>query len=183
LVIERSWNRERGFFEAERLSKKLSATAGNPLELLEGVPVGVRHAQAALDAVPSSSRYAAVLFDLQWRRILCADPTLSEPGATLDLKRRLSRVVASDSGDWFSRMCLGNVLARLGDEAGARIAFLGSMQKLPLYALVYEEFGLVLEGFGSDADAEHYYRVAGRFQGAGDLRQRLQRLESRKKER
>lgn len=183
LVIERSWNRERGFFEAERLSKKLSATAGNTLESLEGVPDGVRHAQAALNAVPSSSRYAAVLFDLQWRRILCADPTLSEPEATLDLKQRLFRVVALDPGDWFTRMCLGDVLARLGDETGARIAFLGAMQRLPLYAIVYEEFGLVLERFGSDADAEHYYRVAGRFQGAGDLRQRLQRLESRKKER
>lgn len=183
LVIERSWNRERGFFEAERLSKKLSATAGNTLESLEGVPDGVRHAEAALDAVPSSSRYAAVLFDLQWRRILCADPTLSEPGATLDLKRRLSRVVASDPGDWFSRMCQGNVLARLGDETGARNAFLGAMQRLSLFAVVYEEYGLALEGFGEEAEAEHYYRVASRFQGAVDLRQRLQRLESRKKER
>ena len=183
VVMERSWNRERGFFEAERLSKKLSATAVNTLESLEGVPEGVRHAQAALDAVPSSSRYAAVLFDLQWRRILCADPTLSVPEATLDLKQRLFRVVALDPGDWFTRMCLGDVLARLGDETGARIAFLGAMQKLPLYAIVYEDFGFVLEGLREEAEAEHYYHVAGRMQGAGDLRQRLQRLESRKKER
>jgi len=183
VVMQRSWIRERGFFEAERLSKKLSATAGNILESPEAVADGVRHAQAALDAVPCSSRYAAILFDLQWRRILCADPTLSEPGATLDLKQRLTRVVASDPGDWFARMCLGDVLARLGDETGARTAFLGAMQRLPLYAIVYEEYGLVLEGEGEGAEAEHYYRVAGGFQGAGDLRQRLQRLESRKKER
>ena len=183
VVMERSWNREKGFFEAERLSKKLFATAANTLESLEGVADGVRHAQAALDEEPSSSRYAAVLFDLQWRRILCADPALSEPGATLDLKRRLSRVVAMDPGDWFARMCLGDVLARLGDETGARNAFLGAMQRLPLFAIVYEEYGLALEGFGEEAEAEHYYRVAGRFQGAVDLRQRLQRLESRKKER
>ena len=183
VLMERSWNRERGFFEAERLSKKLSATTGNTLESLKGVPEAVRHTQAALDEVPSSSRYAAVLFDLQWRRILCADPTLSEPGATLDLKRRLSRVVALDPGDWFARMCLGDVLARLGDETGARNAFLGAMQRLPLFAVVYEEYGLALEGFGEEAEAEHYYRVASRFQGAVDLRQRLQRLESRKKER
>lgn len=183
VVMERSWNREKGFFEAERLSKKLSATTGNTLESLKGVPEAVRHTQAALDEVPSSSRYAAVLFDLQWRRILCSDPTLAEPGVTLDLKRRLSRVVALDPGDWFARMCLGDVLARLGDETGARNAFLGAMQRLPLFALVYEEYGLALEGFGEEAEAEHYYRVASRFQGAVDLRQRLQRLESRKKER
>lgn len=183
VVMERNWNRERGFFEAERLSKKLSATAGNTRDSLEGVPEGVRHAQAALDSAPSSSRYAAVLWYLQWRRILCADPTLSEPEATLDLKQRLTRVVASDPGDWFARMCLGDVLARLGDETGARTAFLGAMQRLPLYAIVYEEFGLVLEGLGEEAEAEHYYRVAGRMQGVIDLRQRLQRLESRKRER
>jgi hypothetical protein len=183
VVMERSWNREKGFFQAERLSKKLSATTGNTLESLKGVPEAVRHAQASLDEVPSSSRYAAVLFDLQWRRILCSDPTLAEPGVTLDLKRRLSRVVALDPGDWFARMCLGDVLARLGDETGARNAFLGAMQRLPLFALVYEEYGLALEGFGEEAEAEHYYRVASRFQGAVDLRQRLQRLESRKKER
>jgi O-antigen ligase len=183
VVMERSWNREKGFFEAERLSKKLSATTGNTLESLKGVPEAVRHTQAALDEVPSSSRYAAVLFDLQWRRFLCSDPTLAEPGVTLDLKRRLSRVVALDPGDWFARMCLGDVLARLGDETGARNAFLGAMQRLPLFALVYEEYGLALEGFGEEAEAEHYYRVASRFQGAVDLRQRLQRLESRKKER
>ena len=183
VVMERSWNREKGFFEAERLSKKLSATTGNTLASLKGVPEAVRHTQASLDEVPSSSRYAAVLFDLQWRRILCSDPTLAEPGVTLDLKRRLSRVVALDPGDWFARMCLGDVLARLGDETGARNAFLGAMQRLPLFALVYEEYGLALEGFGEEAEAEHYYRVASRFQGAVDLRQRLQRLESRKKER
>ena len=183
VVMERSWNRERGFCKAERLSKKLCATAGNTPFSLEGVPEGVRHAQAALDAVPSSSRYAAVLWDLQWRRILCADPTLSEPEATLDLKHRLSRVVAHDPGDWYARMCLGDVLARLGDETGARIAFLGAMQRLPLYAIVYEEFGFVLEGLGEEAEAEHYYHVAGRMQGAGDLRQRLQRLESRNRKR
>lgn len=183
VVMERSWNRERGFFEAERLSKKLSANSGDTLNSLAGVPEGVLHAQAALDAVPCSSRYAAILWDLQWRRILCADPTLSEPGSTLDLKQRLTRVVASDPGDWFVRMCLGDVLARLGDETGARTAFLGAMQRLPLFALVYEEYGLVLEGFGEEAEAGHYYRVASRFEGALDFRQRLQRLESRKKER
>jgi len=171
-----NWSRERDFFSAEQVFlRPLGVSQPDTLEQASS------QAQAALRKMPLSGRYAALFWKIQWTRILRKEPPLQEPATSYELRDALTRVVSGDPGDWFVRVCLGNVLARLGDESGARRAFLQSMQRMPLYGLVYEDFAGWLEVFGQAKESEHYYRIAHRFREAGDLKQHLKHLESLRK--
>jgi hypothetical protein len=74
-------------------------------------------------------------------------------------------------------MRLGGVLARIGDESGSRGAFVGAMQRLPLYALTYQEYAASLRDFGSLDEARHYYLVSNHFKDAGSVSRTLKDLE------
>jgi len=47
------------------------------------------------------------------------------------------------------------------------------MQRLPLFALPYEEFAIFLGKEGSDEESAHYFRLSKRFQDAHERGERL----------
>lgn len=82
-----------------------------------------------------------------------------------------------DPEDWFMRMRLGEVLAKSGDESRAREEFLKADQRMPLYALPYQEYAFSLEGLGNYEEALHYYLLSERFHDSGNISDQLKHLE------
>jgi|GEM_PF-1667594 len=192
LLVAGNWRSERCLFAAEAVSSRLTATTLGSEQLSPAIEAAL----LACEAKPEnhgSARHAAVLGSLLWFRITQhVYPQAQLPGgkeggadgaermAERDLASLaivLRRAVAADPGDWFARMRLGSVLARIGDESGSRSAFVGAMQRLPLYALTYREYAASLRDLGSLSEALHYYRVSSRFQDSGVVSWQIKDLE------
>ena len=187
LKVVDNWRGERWIFAAETVSSGLSVTPPSAEQLSSAI----ESALSAYESTPGSeggARHAAVLGSLLWFRITqhayTQDQLLGEKKGGEETERDISRLeiflkraVASDPGDWFARMRLGGVLARIGDESGSRGAFVGAMQRLPLYALTYQEYAASLCDFGSLDEARHYYLVSTHFQDAGSVSRTLKDLE------
>ena len=202
LLVTGNWRSERWLFAAEAVS--VSGSSGLPATppASDALSSSIEAALLGCEAKPGSPRHAAVLANLLWFRITqnayfqaqllggkegggdAAD--IAERMREQDLARLaivLRRTVTADPGDWFSRMRLGGVLARIGDESGSRSAFIGAMQRLPLYALTYQEYAASLRDLGSLSEAGHYYRVSSRFQDAGAVSGQIKELEKLLRER
>jgi hypothetical protein len=94
----------------------------------------------------------------------------------LDLRLRvLEKVEEGDPGAWYPSMRLAQLRAALGDENRARKSFLLAMQRLPLFALPYEEFAIFLAKEGAHEESAHYFRLSKRFQDAHDRGTKLSR--------
>ena len=191
LIAAGNWRGERCLFAAEAVSSRISVTPPASAQL----SLAIEEALLASEAKPGSARSAAVLANLLWFRItqnaytqtpLVAKKEGGTEEAEQDLSRLaivLRRAVAADPENWFMLVRLGGVLARIGDETGSRSAFVGSMQRLPLYALTYQEYAASLRDLGSLDEAGHYYRVSARFQDAGNVSRQLNVLEKLLRER
>jgi hypothetical protein len=161
LLCLRDWKIEREVFHADMMSLGIASPEGaeNKAQL---VAAAVR----ACDASPSSARNATVLEDLLVRCGPIAGMTVQE---ALDLRLRvLEKVEEGDPGAWYPSMRLAQLRAALGDENRARKSFLIAIQRLPLFALPYEEFAIFLTKEGADEESAHYFRLSKRFQDAHD---------------
>jgi O-antigen ligase len=188
LNVVGNWRSERWIFAAESVSSSLSKIPPSAEQLSSAIESAFLACEAKSGA-DGSARHAAVLGSLLWFRITqqayTQDQLLGESrgvgeGTERDLSRlavALRRAIAADPGDWFARMRLGGVLARIGDESGSRGAFVGAMQRLPLYALTYQEYAASLRDFGSLDEARHYYLVSNHFKDAGSVSRTLKDLE------
>jgi len=191
LIAAGNWRGERCLFATEAVSSRISVTP----PASEQLSLAIEEALLASEAKPGSARSAAVLANLLWFRItqnaypqtpLVAKKEGGAEEPDQDLSRLaivLRRAVAADPENWFMLMRLGGVLARIGDETGSRSAFVGSMQRLPLYALTYQEYADSLRDLGSLDEAGHYYRVSARFQDAGTVSRQLNVLDKLLRER
>ena len=158
LPVAGNWRSERNLSLAFQVSARLPA-----LTSLADLEVARESARLACEAKPASARHAAVMTHLLWDRMPLGDSPHGSEADLARLSKVLGNAAASDPGDWFVRMRLGRVLARLGDEYGAREAFAGAMQRLPLYALTYQEYAAALRDSGSDEESLHYLRLSARF--------------------
>jgi len=192
LKVVGNWRSERWIFAAESVSLGLSKIPPSAEQLSSAIESALL-AYEAKSGADGSARHAAVLGTLLWFRITqhaySQDQMLGESEGERverDLSRlavALRRAVAADPGDWFVRMRLGGVLAGIGDESGSRVAFVGAMQRLPLYALTYQEYAASLRDLGCLDEALHYYRLSSQFQDAGSVTSTLKDLEKRLRER
>jgi hypothetical protein len=96
------------------------------------------------------------------------------PRAVLDLRLRvLGKTVAGDPGAWYPALKLAQLWAVLGDEKQANKSFALAMQRLPLFALTYEEYALFLGKEGAQGESAHYFRLSKRLQDAHDRGEKL----------
>lgn len=166
LLCLRNWKTEREVFHADMMSLGIASPEG-----AENTAQLVAAAVRACDASPMSARNARVLEDLLVRSGPIAGMTVPE---ALDLRLRvLEKVEAGDPGAWYPSMRLAQLWAALGDENRANKSFLLAMQRLPLFALPYEEFAIFLGKEGADEESAHYFRLSKRFQDAHDRGERL----------
>jgi len=161
LLCLRDWKIEKDVFHSDMVSLGSASPEG-----AETTAQLVAAAVRACDASPWSARNATVLEDLLARCGPIAGMTVQE---ALDLRLRvLERVEEGDPGAWYPSMRLAQLRAALGDENRARKSFLLAMQRLPLFALPYEEFAIFLAKEGADEESAHYFRLSKRFQDAHD---------------
>lgn len=172
-LLLREWSGERSLFAIEEVAAKPVASLGGK-ELAEASAT----ASSLLEKNPASARVAAVRANLY--RMQCslgAGGLLHEPYDSVLLQRQLEKTSSLDPGDWYVRLVLSGVMARLGDDEGSQREFLEAMVRLPLYALVYQEHAATLEGFGNPREALRYYRIAFRIQYARELLSKIKELE------
>jgi len=168
LLCLRDWKIERDVFHADMMSLGIASPKG-----AETTGQLVAAAVRACDASPWSARNATVLEDLLVRCGPIAGMTVQE---ALDLRLRvLEKVEEGDPGAWYPSMRLAQLRAALGDENRARKSFLLAMQRLPLFALPYEEFAIFLAKEGAHEESAHYFRLSKRFQDAHDRGTKLSR--------
>ena len=123
-------------------------------------------ARFACDSMPLSIRYATGLSDFLTRGgVERMSIVLQQDVGQLRLSV-LKQVIKGGVGDWYAPMILGEVSASLGNEEYANTFYVQAMQRLPLFALPYEEYAIFLHGVGLEDDASHYFRVSKRFQDA-----------------
>jgi hypothetical protein len=159
LVVFSTWKAERGFWQVD-MANLSSLLPGNHEEISRDIAA----ARFACDSMPLSFRYAAGLSDFLTRGGVESVIFKQESG---QLRLRvLKEVIKGGGGDWYAPMILGRVLESLGDEEQASTFYVQAMQRLPLFALPYEEYAVFLHGIGLDAAAAHYFRVSKRFQDA-----------------
>lgn len=181
LIVASNWRGEKCLFAAEEVALRMRLISPSTGQLSSAI----ESALSASESSPSSGRAAAILANLLWFRITqqaYAEAQLSGGKETPSsftgssrqrdlelLNSALRRAVRADPGDWFTWMRLGGGLALIGDESGSRAAFTGAMQRLPLYALTYQEYAASLRDFGSLSEAGHYYQISSRFKDAGPV--------------
>jgi len=166
LLCLRNWKFEKDVFHADMMSHGIVSP-----EDYERSALLVAAATRACDALPPSARNAAIFVDLLDRRGPIRGMT---PRAVLDLRLRvLGKTVAGDPGAWYPALKLAQLWAVLGDEKQANKSFALAMQRLPLFALTYEEYALFLGKEGAQGESAHYFRLSKRFQDAHDRGEKL----------
>ena len=166
LLCLRDWKTERDVFHADMTSLGIASpeNSKNTAQLV----AAARH---ACEVSPTSARNIMVLEDLLVR---CGPIVGMTTPEALDLRLRvLQKVEEEDPGAWYPSMRLAQLWAALGDENRANKSFLLAMQRLPLFALPYEEFAIFLGKEGAVEESAHYFRLSKRFQDAHDRGERL----------
>jgi len=173
-ILIKDWRREFRFF---RLEQSMTDVAR--------LPGGHSLAQASVEAnrllseVPDSTRYADLRVSLYRTMLSRPESDYNEPADRIMLRRQLDRALPLSGGDWYLRMNQAFLLGHLGDEAGARVAFLQAMVLMPLYSQVYGDYAAVMEFQDDPSIALHYARVASRFKDAQGMETLVRRLEGK----
>jgi O-antigen ligase len=159
IVVFTNWKAELGFWTVD-LANINRSLPNDRTEILRKIEA----ARFACESAPFSIRYATGLSDLlAWSG---AERAISREEAMQLSCGALKQAMRGDRGDWYAPMLLGHNLAKLGDEDHANAFYVQAMQRLPLFALPYEEYAIFLHGVGLDDDSSHYARVSSRFQDA-----------------
>ena len=94
-----------------------------------------------------------------------------------DATTALTTASMQDGRDWFVALRLGGSLAGLGNEVGARKAYVDAMQRMPQFVHPYLEFAEALRAFGKNEEAAHYFRISSRFPDPEDVTEQLKEIE------
>jgi hypothetical protein len=132
-----------------------------------------------LSEVPDSTRYADLRVSLYRTMLSRPESDYNEPADRIILRRQLDRALPLSGGDWYLWMNHAFLLAHLGDEVGARGAFLQAMVLMPLYSQVYGDYAALMEFQDEQSIALHYARVASRFKDALGMETLVRRLEEK----
>jgi O-antigen ligase len=161
MVVFTDWKAERGFLRVDMANLSRSLPSDR-----DEIARDIAAARFACDSMPSSIRYATGLSDFLTRGgVESMSIVLQQDVGQLRLSV-LKQVIKGGVGGWYAPMILGEVSASLGDEEYANTFYVQAMQRLPLFALPYEEYAIFLHGVGLEDDASHYFRVSKRFQDA-----------------
>jgi hypothetical protein len=168
-----------GSWSAERQVFALEAFEGRPPGSFTGKELAEASEKASLVlGKQPGARLAALRTNLYRKQYaLGTMGVFREPDESLLLERQLAQTAVLDRGDWYVHLARSQVISRLGEEEGAHREFLQAMVRLPLYALVYQDYALALEASGNLREALHYYRIGSRFQDAAPRWPRIKELE------
>ena len=173
-ILIKDWSREFRFF---RLEQSLTDAARLPGE--HSLAQASVEASRLLSEVPDSTRYADLRVSLYRTMLSRPEGDYNEPADRIMLRRQLDRTLPLSGGDWYLWMNHSFLLGHLGDEVGAREAFLQAMMLMPLYSQVYGDYAAVMEFQDEPSIALHYARVASRFKDAQGIEALVRRLEEK----
>jgi O-antigen ligase len=171
-LLLRDWTPEKEFFKASGVMCSLPLYPGQ--KELDAAVIGAR-SSARME--PDNPRYNSGLGSLLWFRARYAGSKERVLGDYEDAATALTTACRQDERNWFSALRLGGSLAALGNEVGARKAYLEAMQRMPQFVHPYLEFADALRVFGKNEEAAHYFRISSRFPDPEDVREQLKETE------
>ena len=171
-LLLRNWAPEKEFFKPSGVICRLPSYPGQ-----KDLDASVVAARSSARMESDNPRYNSGLGSLLWFRAGYAD---SKEGALSDYEdatTALTTASMQDGRDWFVALRLGGSLAGLGNEAGARKAYVDAMQRMPQFVHPYLEFAEALRAFGKNEEAAHYFRISSRFPDPEDVTEQLKEIE------
>ena len=173
-ILIKDWGQESRFFCLEQSLTEAALSSGQHSLVQASV-----EANRLLSEVPDSTRYADLRASLYRTMLSRPESEYNEPADRIMLRRQLDLALPLSGGDWYLWTNHSFLLGHLGDEVGAREAFLQAMVRMPLYSMVYGDYAAVMEFQGESIIALHYAHIASRFKDTQGMESLVRRLEEK----